>query len=428
MRTERILVKPANYNYNAIKVACRRAKSVRNSANYIIRQSFFSEDQKTKKHGDADKELKREAGVYKILPSAGSQRVIQVLGADWKGYFEALKAFKKDPSKFETKPRPPKYKQGSSTFVMGRNGFKVVDGYVHMAKQLGIKPFKIMCCRNQAINSKAGDATIVQDIRFVPTGKAYFIEIVHKRKEKPTYNLNKKNVLGIDLGINNLATIVSNQQGIRPVLINGKIIKSVNAKYNKDCASLRSHGKGAHLKSKSIKRFDWINNYLHNASRFIINHAINTNSGVIVIGHNTGWKKESNIGKVNNQKFVSIPHSKLIAKIEYKAQEVGIKVIVREESYTSKASALDLDNIPNYGDKSEKVFSGRRVKRGMYKTKSGRLINADVNGGLNILRKEIGDYFIQKIADKGCVNHPMTINPLSLEYCLRTVEAPAIAA
>ncbi|PJE80445.1 hypothetical protein CI610_00580 [invertebrate metagenome] len=138
------------------------------------------------------------------------------------------------------------------------------------------------------------------------------------------------------------------------------------------------------------------------------------------------------VGKKNriyNQKFVFIPHSKLIEKIEYKAKEYGIKIVVREESYTSKASAIDLDLIPNFGDKTEKKFSGRRIKRGLYKSKSGQLINSDVNGGLNILRKEIGDDFIPNvIADKGCVNHPMTINPLSLEYGLRTVEAPAVAA
>ncbi|PJE80446.1 hypothetical protein CI610_00581 [invertebrate metagenome] len=219
-----------------------------NSANYIIRQSFFSEDEKIKSHSQADKQLKREKGIYKILPAAGSQRVIQVLGADWKGYFEACKEYRKNPDKFEKKPKPPKYKKDASTFVMGHNGFKIVDGYVHRAKALSIKPFKIMSCKNQTVNSKAGIETTVQDIRFVPVGKAYFIEVVHQTQEKPKYLLDRKNALGIDLGINNLATIVLNQQGVHPVLINGRIIKSVNANTIKTVPVSGHTGKALTLK------------------------------------------------------------------------------------------------------------------------------------------------------------------------------------
>ena len=136
----------------------------------------------------------------------------------------------------------------------------------------------------------------------------------------------------------------------------------------------------------------------------------NTNVLTIVIGNNPDWKQSISIGKVNNQKFVSIPHAKLIEKIQYKAAEYGIKVIVREESYTSKASALDLDNVPMYEKGKKHIFSGRRVKRGLYKTAHGLMLNADVNGALNILRKEIGDNFIESVANEGRVFRPVRVN------------------
>ncbi|WP_235950175.1 IS200/IS605 family accessory protein TnpB-related protein [Candidatus Regiella insecticola] len=172
-----------------------------------------------------------------------------------------------------------------------------------------MKPIIVTCCGNQIVNSKAGDDTIVQDVRFVPTGNAFFVELVYKFKSMPKVLLNKSNALGI----NNLATLISNQPAVQPVLVNGKMIKSV-------------------------KRLCWINDYLHKVSRFIINYALMADAGTLVIGHNFEWKKSINIGKLNNQKFVSIPHARLIEMIHYKADETGLTVIVKEESYISKDS------------------------------------------------------------------------------------------
>ena len=364
-------------------------------------------------HSAVDKELKKSAHEsYKGMPSAASaQRVIQVLGKDWKSFFAAIKDWKKNPEKYKGRPKLPKYAKHQKTFVVGRNGFKVVDGHVHLSGSatLDIKPFKIICCENQPFNEKA-DLSVVQDIRFVPKGNCYFIEVVYKPKpSKNAVALNKSNVLGIDLGIDNLATIASNQQGIRPVLINGKVIKSINNKYNKDRANLQSKGKGKHVLSKSIKRYNWINNHLHKVSRYIIDMCLRTNSGVIVIGKNKDWKQSIGIGRINNQKFVSIPHAELVNKIQYKAEEYGIDVIVREESYTSKASAIDLDHIPTHGKDDKSAFSGRRVKRGLYKASNGKLVNADVNGCLNIIRKEFGNDLLRGLFDSGCVFQPMRV-------------------
>ncbi len=427
MRVERILVRKSDPNYRAIKSACCKSRALYNVANYITRQSFFAKS--LKNHSAVDKELKQsQHECYRVMPSSAAQRTIQVLGDNWKSYFAASKEYGKRPSKFERPPKLPKYKKAASTFYIGRNGFSVKNGELCMPKLLGMKPIKITCCAFQAVNSKAGSATTIQDVRFVPTGNAFFIELVYKSESIPKVLLDDSNVLGIDLGINNLATIASNQPDVSPVLINGKMIKSVNAKYNKDCADLRSRGKHSHLKSKSVKRLCWINDYLHKVSRFIINHALMTNSGTIVVGHNPEWKKAIHIGKVNNQKFVSIPHARLIEMLQYKGEEIGLNVIVREESYTSKASSLDLDVIPNYGYSGDKIFSGRRRKRGLYALADGRMLNADVNGAINILRKEIGDDFVKNLADKGCVFQPKQVNVLALECGLRVAEAQSIAA
>lgn len=412
MRTERILVRPADENYQAMRNACRLAKSVFNTANYRIRQAFIH-DSEVISHSAVDKELKKSAHEsYNGMPSAASaQRVIQVLGKDWKSFFAAIKDWKKNPEKYKGRPKLPNYAKHQKTFVVGRNGFKVVDGYVHLSGSatLDLKPFKIICCENQPFNEKA-DLSVVQDIRFVPKGSCYFIEVVYKPKSsKNDVALNKSNVLGIDLGIDNLATIASNQQGIRPVLINGKVIKSINNKYNKDKANLQSKGKGKHVLSKSIKRYNWINDHLHKVSRYIIDMCLRTDSGVIVIGKNKDWKQSIGIGRINNQKFVSIPHAELVNKIQYKAEECGIDVIVREESYTSKASAIDLDHIPTHGKGDKKAFSGSRVKRGLYKASNGKLLNADVNGCLNIIRKEFGNDLLRGLFDSGCVFQPMRV-------------------
>ena len=154
---------------------------------------------------------------------------------------------------------------------------------------------------------------------------------------------------------------------------------------------------------------------LHKISRSIVNFCVDNQFGTIVIGYNKSWKQEANLGRRNNQNFVMLPHGRFIAMITYKAEELGIKVIAREESYTSKASSLDFDPVPTYGDKSENQhFSGRRIKRGLYQTREGRLINADVNGAINIGRKEFGDEWFRQLLelDGGFVDTPAVVRDL----------------
>ncbi len=185
----------------------------------------------------------------------------------------------------------------------------------------------------------------------------------------------------------------------------------------KSILSRKTQGKqkfSRQLDKLTLRRNCQVDNYLHHTSRLIVDKLVEEGIGTLVIGKNDGWKQESNLGKKSNQEFVNIPHAKLIEKLTYKAQLVGIQVIVTEESYTSKASALDLDKMPVYGEvnATEYKFSGRRLakKRGLYKSKNPYLVSSDCNGSLNIIRKVIPNSFEEGIEVSAVI--PVRLNPL----------------
>ena len=208
-----------------------------------------------------------------------------------------------------------------------------------------------------------------------------------------TPNLDDNFVAGIDIGLNNLVALTSNKPGFQPLIANGRPLKSSNQFYNKHEAELQSQLEGNRKTSKRItklsnKRNRKVNHYLHNASRQIINHLVDEGIGTLVIGKNKNWKQEINIGRQNNQNFVSIPHARFVNMLSYKAKLAGTKVITTEEGYTSKCSFLDLEPI----DKHEE-YAGKRIKRGLFRANDGTLINADVNGSGNIIRKVVPNAF-----------------------------------
>ena len=252
----------------------------------------------------------------------------------------------------------------------------------------------------------------------VPTQSGcYVAEVVYTQAEEQK-QLDPSLVAAVDIGVNNLAALTSNKAGFVPQLVNGRSIKSVNQRYNKQAAKLRKkmshhHHTSRELERISAKRTRRIDHYMHAVSRRIIDLLVREGIGTLIIGKNPGWKQETNMSKKNNQHFVQLPHARFIDMLTYKAQLVGIKVMIQEESYTSKASFLDLDKIPVYGKTGEKkpVFSGRRISRGLYKAKSGRAFNADVNGSYNILRKALPDAFSNGIKD---VNKMLVTLPASL--------------
>jgi putative transposase len=224
-----------------------------------------------------------------------------------------------------------------------------------------------------------------------------------------------ENIGAIDFGVDNLMAVTSNQPDFTPLLINGRPLKSLNQFYNQRRAKLQSKLKANRQSSQRIRRLtrcrnQKVDDYLHKASRYLVNLLVEQQITTLVIGNNEGWKQEVNLGKVNNQKFVTIPHSRLIDMITYKCQLVGIKVIIQEESYTSASNFLNLDPIPVYGEITEKpIFSGKRIKRGLYRTDNGFLCQSDVNGSYNILRKAFPNAFTRYGIER-CVVHPRRIN------------------
>jgi putative transposase len=229
----------------------------------------------------------------------------------------------------------------------------------------------------------------VDQVRIIPRHGFYVVEVVYEQ-EPVQASVDPQLFAGIDIGVDNLATLTSNKKGFVPRIVNGRPVKSVNQFYNKRKADLdrklmKMDARRRHshrLERLTTKRTRRINHYLHTASRRIVNLLVEEGIGTLVIGKNANWKQEGEMGKRNNQQFVAIPHARFIEMLAYKAELVGIRVIITEESYTSKCSFLD-----NEPMKKQETYAGKRVKRGLFRASDGRLLNADVNGSANIIRK-----------------------------------------
>ena len=337
-----------------------------------------------------------------------SQQVLKLLDRNWKSFFEACKTYKLAPDKFKARPKLPKYKHK----IKGRNLL------VYTIQAISTRQLKLGLVQLSGTNI-AVPTTVknIKQARIVPKTGEYVIEIVYETEANYTVT-NPYAVAAIDIGVNNLCALTSNKSGFIPVLINGRPLKSINQLYNKTQAKLQSLLPEKQYSSQRtqrliIKRNNRVDNYLHKASRWIVNHLDRQGIGKLIIGNNQGWKQLLNLGKLTNQSFTAIPHSRLIKMLVYKAQLLGIEVIVREESYTSRASFLSLDRIPDYGEGNAKniEFSGYRESRGMYKQKGKKTrINADIQASYNIMRKEIPGIFDRR-GIEGCVVRPVRITP-----------------
>jgi putative transposase len=398
---ERHIIKRSSCYWEEIDQLAFKSKNLYNRANYEIRQHFFNTHQ-ILSYNEMASRMQREES-YCELPRKVSQQVLRCLDRNWKAWKEATNAYQKNPSKFLGKPKLPKYKDKEK----GRN-LLVYTIQAISSKELKtgwVKPSGtnlMFSCKKENIN----------EVRIVPRLNYYVLEVIY---EKPIEQLvGSEAVAGVDIGLNNLAAVTSNQKGFKPFLVNGRPVKAINNYYNKQKAKLQSQLPSEKPSSNRIqklatKRGFKIDDYLHKASRFIINKLVESNVATLIIGKNPNWKQQINIGKANNQQLVSVPHARFIEMLTYKAQLVGIKVIVTEESYTSVASFLDLDAIPVYGTSQAKdaKFSGKRIERGLYKSASGIKFSSDINGSYNILRKVVPDAFGNGI--KGVVVHPVKV-------------------
>ncbi len=375
-----------------IDEAAFKSKNLYNAANYEIRQTFIHEGRYLNYNEIQRRMQSHEA--YKALPAKVSQQVLVLLDKNWTAFFEARAAYEEDPSKFTGRPRLPKYKHK----LEGRN---ILVYTVQALSKPGIRDGLI---RPSGLPiTIETEHTVVDQVRIVPRNSYYVVEVIYT-KEPVQANVDPSFCVAIDLGVTNLAAITANRAGWVPRLVNGRPIKACNQWYNKRMKELKMclPKEDRERVTKQMERITnarnrRINHYLHAASKRIIDFLAKEGVGTIIVGKNPLWKQETGMGRRNNQNFVQIPHARFIDILTYKAELVGIQVEVREESYTSKASFVDLDPIPTYtpNDEEEHIFSGKRIGRRnrLYRTKDGRKICADVNGSYNILRKSKPDAF-----------------------------------
>lgn len=384
---------------NRFEDVCLKSGLLYNYVLFNVRQGIFSGDY-INEYEFSTKLCKENQVDFRNLPSVVSQQVVAQVFSVTKSWIRSKKEYEKNPSKFLSRPKLPKYKRGKkqNMVVFTTSACRLnSDGCIHFIKNI-IQPIK----------TKIGDNKLCQ-VRIIPQATCYVVEVIYEKKEQDL-NLDKNNVLSIDLGLNNLCTCISNV-GISPFIVNGKVIKSFNQWYNKKKARLMSligdKGTSRRINKMTCYRNCWISDKIHKISRYIIDICRSNNIGTIVIGQNRGWKQEINLGKRINQKFVEIPFSDLINKISYKAKLIGINLITHEESYTSKIDHMAFEPL-----KKQDAYLGKRKRRGLFQSSIGKLINADINGAIGIGRKVFGDSYVSRIIDSGLAFNPIRINIL----------------
>lgn len=326
---------------------------------------------------------------YRLLKAQVSQQILKVLDRNVKAYCKSIKDFKSHPEKYRGVPQLPSFRKRGGLFNLyyTNQSAKIKDGKIYLSKDLSIDipqwdkySRRIQC---------------FQQVRIIPSGDSKLkVEIVY-RFEPEEAGLDKSKYASIDLGIDNLATMVTEKGGF---IYSGKFLKSYNRNFNKILAKLQGikDKQGIKKSTKRIRRLyekrdHYFEDVFHKYSRMITDYLAESKIGNLVVGYNAGWKQSVNIGKRNNQKFVQIPFARLVSYLKYKCEIAGINFIRNEESYTSRCDALAKEKICKHS-----VYMGKRVKRGLFRSFTGKYINADINGAVNILRKVVGD--------SGCIN------------------------
>lgn len=388
-------------NHKQVKVLCEKSRLIYNKANYIIR-NHYDQTKKWLRYNDLYHIFKnQESDLFYSISSDSTRQILMLLDRNYKAFFSAIKKYNQDKSGFLGQPKLPGYKQKYFIITFtGANQISQKKGFIHFPKKEQLNPIELP----KDFGGKILQVSITPGLTF-KCNLIYEQEVEEKQIEN-------KDFISIDLGVNNLAAITSNQRSFRPILINGRWLKSTNQYYNKKKAKLQSKlvdsKTSKKIKSLTLRRNNRVKWFMHNTSKKIIQLCLDKQIGQIVIGKNKGWKQEINIGKKNNQKFVDIPFDTLIQQIKYKAEVYGIQVVLKQESYTSKCSSLDLEPICR-----QSSYVGKRIKRGLFKG-TNYVLNADINGSLNIARKVFDDSFIT-IVDRGLVTRPLKVNPVDLQ-------------
>ena len=370
--TERHIIK----NNKELDELCFKTKNLYNKALYLVRQHYFE----TKGYLDwvkVNRLMVDSKDVdYYSLPCKVSNQILRMLDDNFKSFFALLKM--KQSGSYDKSIRIPRYldKQGRTVAIFPK------DAISKKSLKKGIIKLSSLSIE---IPTKVTESNIVE-VRILPRNNHHVVEVVYKVDEVESKSDNGR-YASIDLGLNNLATVGSNV--VKPFIINGKPLKSINQYWNKEKSRLQSLLKGDKKTSKRIesitnKRNNKVKDYLHKSSRLLVNFLVSNDISILVIGYNEEWKQNINIGKRNNQSFVNMP---FYTFIEYKCKLEGINIILTEESYTSKCSFLDNESVEKHEN-----YLGKRIKRGLFRSAKNRIINADLNGSLNILKKAVGEF------------------------------------
>ena len=377
--------------YNILRELCRVAKNLKNQAIYNIRQHYLQEKQYLRYESNYH-ELKNSVN-YKLLNSNMAQQTIKDVDLMFKSFFALIKLAKQGKYNFKH-IRLPKYlpKNGYSSLIIAQ--FSVKDDnvltipYSNTFKKR--HETKVQVRIPEILEGKK-----IKEIQIIPKFNARFFEIQYTYEiQEENIELNTNNALAIDLGVNNLCTCVTNTG--KSFIIDGRKLKSINQFFNKKNAKLQSIKAKQNIKRQtkqqyliSNKRKNRVDDYINKTCRYIINYCLSNDIGTLVVGYNQSFQNKANLGKINNQVFTQLPFGKIREKLEYLCKRYNINYILQEESYTSKASFFDNDELPVYNADNPQTyeFSGKRIKRGLYQTKNNYLFNADCNGALNILRK-----------------------------------------
>lgn len=385
-RVSKVNIYPDSEYFESLLSFCHLSKNLYNRVAYIERHCIFN---KTKLLGNYEisKQLQNDLEYpdYKNMPTAQSaQQTIKQAVGDFKNYLKSLKEYNKDKKKFKNKPRLPHYKEkeGYYPLTFTNQNCKIKNGFLNFPASCNGMKFKTDV-------DKKENYVKLSEVKITPTPNKIVILITYTIKVYDVKKTKSKHILGIDLGINNLASCVDNF-GKVSFLIDGRYLKSVNQECNKNIANYKSVLEKTYKKKTSkfltslyLNRYHRVEDYLHKASREIVNRCLENKIDTIVVGYNKGWKENDVTSKKFNQNFNHIPFRRFLDLLKYKCEDARIKYIETNESYTSGTSFVDHEKpTKKFYDKS------RRIKRGLFKTNNGILINADINGAYQIINKK----------------------------------------
>jgi IS605 OrfB family transposase len=412
--TTQCRIKPKSVSeYLALKHMCRASKDIYNMGLYTCRQVYF-ENKVFFPYEKIYAHVKQSYPDYRKLHSQAAQQTLRKVHQDMMSFFGGLKE-----SQGKRKVRLPKYKdkEGYFSTFLSKDCFKIENNLVRISLSKACKEISGLKFLYVPLAQNISGKTVKQ-VEIHPEQDGSWFSMCLTYIDDGSYQQvpkGNRRYLGIDLGVGNLVSMIDTRN-CRPIIIDGSEIKSINRWYNKSVAGLKSIAEienglrsTKRIRHFALRRREMLKDRLHKISKGIVEYCVANEIEEIVVGKNPGWKQSVNIGKRNNQNFVQIPHSRLIRYLKYRCHQHGIRLTEQEESHTSKCDALSLEEV-----RHQKNYMGKRIKRGLFKSASGKRINADINGAINILRKSKGeelDDWVRSLASSGCVFQPWKLRP-----------------